>query len=51
MNDFEGWFLEVIGIVSEKMSINLSLMDAHLFVDSYSDGLSPMDAVKKHYGL
>ena len=51
MSSFEDWFLEVIGIADENMSIQLSVCDQDLFGWSYSEGLSPLNAVKKHYGL
>ena len=51
MSDFEAWFLEVIGIADEKMSIQLGVCDMDKFSWSFNEGLSPMAAVKKHYGL
>ena len=51
MDDFEAWFLEVTGIADEKMSIQLGAWDMDRFSWSFTDGLSPSAAVKKHYGL
>ena len=51
MDDFEIWFLEVIGIADEKMSIQLGAWDMDAFKWHFADGLSPLNAVKRHYGL
>ena len=51
MDDFEVWFLEVIGIVDEKMNIQLGVYEMDRFGWSFNEGLTPLAAVKKHYGL
>lgn len=51
LSDFETWYLEVMGIAQEKMSINLGVSSADAFSWSYAEGLTPINAVKRHYGL
>jgi len=50
-DDFEVWFLEVIDIADKKMAIQLGVQNMDRFSWSFNEGLSPLAAVKKHYGL
>jgi len=49
--EFEEWFLKVIGIADKKMGIQLGAWNADEFRWSWNEGLTPLRAVKRHYGL
>ena len=49
--NFEDWFLEVIGIVDEKMNISIDVFDSIDWLPSYQLGLEPLKAVEDRYGL
>ena len=51
MSGFEEWFLEVIGIMDEKMAITIDVFDSADWFASYKLDLTPMQAVKDRYGL
>ena len=51
MSEFEEWFLEVIGIADEKMSIIINVTDSRRWMDRWRLGLTPMQAVQDNYGF
>jgi hypothetical protein len=51
MIEFEQWFLEVIGICDEKMSITVNVFAMEDWRPYYLEGLTPLGSVLKKYGL
>ena len=50
MNEFEQWFLQVVGIADEQVGILVDAFQMHDWLPSYKAGLSPTEAVTQKLG-